>query len=131
LNEPFRRTVLYISYVPQLMRWRVRFGGRQATDYIDGVQHQVNPEWGRQEKEKYNVYFLIGTMKKGGVVVMFRIVDRIVLLEPHWTLKAQNRAFGRVNRIGESETPISIPTMSRLEAESMGRPFCDREIVTN
>jgi hypothetical protein len=52
-------------------------------NYIDGFQRQENPEWSRQEKEEYNVRFLIGTVETGGVGVTFNIADRILLLEPH------------------------------------------------
>jgi hypothetical protein len=75
----------------------------------------VNPEWSRQEKEEYNIHFLIGTVETGGVGVPFNIADPIVLLEPHWTLKAEKQAFGQVDRIGNLNPYIHS---YRLAAES-------------
>jgi len=98
--------------------------------------------WIEKEEAEYNVRFLIGTVDSMGAGVILHVADRIVLMEPHYTYRAEKQAYDRIDRVGSkhdrlnrfrfvgnTRTELHIVNQNRRRQEIVSRAM-DQRLMT-
>jgi SNF2 family DNA or RNA helicase len=80
--------------------WLPGYNAEARQNYIDGFQGKVHANWTDEEKARFNVRFMIGTVDSMGAGVTLTEADRIVLMEPNHRYRAEKQAYDRIDRIG-------------------------------
>src|SRR2546423_2075641 len=84
-------------------------------NYIDGFQRASRPDWGREERVKYDTTFLIGTTGILGTGVTLNAAERMVLDCCLYVLRDEEQAYARIDRMGNLNHQV---TTYRLVADA-------------
>jgi SNF2 family DNA or RNA helicase len=104
----------------------------ERENYIDGFQRASRPDWEREDKLKYDVTFLIGTVGILGTGVTLNTAERLVLDCCLYVRRDENQAYARIDRMGNRNSRVityRLVTNARVDLKILERQAIRQAII--